>query len=123
MKSKPAGQTCAVYQRPTGTVPAAGLGVKVGCEFNDEHVVRSADNNMRGTFFDSHTPMVGGGREPIGSNPLAFGEGRFVAFVSSAAGLPGSAGDFRQVYFRDRLTGKTSLVSVTAAGAAAVARL
>lgn len=119
VKAKPAGQTCAVYQRATGTVPAAGTGVKVGCEFTDEHLVRSADNSVRGSYFDSGAPVVGGSQEPIGTGSENYGEGRFVAFVSSTTGLTstsGSTGGFRQIYWRDRLTGTNTLVSASAAG-------
>ncbi|MGO8055638.1 hypothetical protein, partial [Rhizobium leguminosarum] len=39
-------------------------------------------------------------------------EGRYVAFISSASGFSGSTGKHRQVFWRDRNTGVTKLISV-----------
>jgi hypothetical protein len=102
----PAGQTCSVYKGPTGTVPLAAGALKVGCEWNFDHVSRSTDNSVRGTRFESWKPSIGG--------DSAYGEGRFVAFASSATGL--SPNGQRQVFWRDSLTGVTRLISADASG-------
>lgn len=65
-------------------------------------VSRSSDDKKFGTFYDSNSPDIGG----TGND-----EGRYVAFVSSAAGLGSSSGKYRQIIWRDRKTGETRLVS------------
>lgn len=105
-----AGQTCAVYAGASGTTPVSDGAVKVGCEQLYEHASRGSESDRLGTFYDSHAPSIGGDAQ--------YGEGRFVAFESSAALLPEVAGSFRQIYFRDRMTGLTWLVSGNAAGEA-----
>ena len=49
-------------------------------------------------------------------DPTTAGGGRFVAFESGAANLPGGDGIHSQVYLRDIARGKTSLVSRNSAG-------
>jgi len=49
-------------------------------------------------------------------------DGRFIAFESAAANLPGGDGTTGQVYVHDRVTGTTRLVSKTSAGDAGNAR-
>ncbi len=71
-------------------------------------VSRSTDNKNFGTFYDSSAPDIGG----IGED-----DGRYIAFVSSAAGLGGSKGKNRQIFWRDRKTGETVLVSTGMNGA------
>jgi len=103
VESPPAGQVCEVYGQASGQA-AANVTVLVGCEWTDDHVSRNTDGSVLGTFFDSTAPVVGGDAE--------FGEGRFVAFTSSAL-IGGASGDHRQVFWRDRLTGETVLVSAS----------
>ncbi len=115
--SSPASQTCSVYKGATGTTPVAATGLRVGCEHTYDRVGRSSNDAVRGTYFDSQSPVIGGSNESIGATAIAYGEGRFVAFVSSAAGMgTGSTGARRQVFWRDNLTGQTVLVSANAAG-------
>jgi Tol biopolymer transport system component len=52
----------------------------------------------------------------VGATTQGYGEGRFAAFVSNAPGLGGATGAKRQVFWRDRFTGETLLVSASAAG-------
>ena len=113
-------QTCSVYAGGTGTMPMAAGSVKVGCEYTFDHLNRNADSSVLGTFYDSTDPMLGGSGTPVASTAIAYGEGRFAVFVSSVV-VPGVAnGADRQVYWRDRLTGQTQLVSAAApAGAGA----
>ncbi|MCL4699720.1 MAG: PD40 domain-containing protein, partial [Burkholderiaceae bacterium] len=81
--------------------------LKVGCEWTAQHVSRNTDDSVRGTFYDSTWPAIGG--------DATYGEGRFVAFVSSAD-LGGNAAGRRQIWWRDTLTGETRLISTDAAG-------
>lgn len=117
VKSQPAGQTCTVYKGATGTLPVGAQALKVGCEFNGDLVSRSTDGKTRGSFYNSGAPVIGGAAGPVGRTVDGYGEGRFVAFSSWAAGVGGSTGAKRQVFWRDRLTGETLLISASAAGA------
>lgn len=99
-----------------GVVPNNPVVVKADCgknpveipptstgSFKDfELVSRSSDDKKFGTFYDSNSVVIGG----IGAD-----EGRYVAFVSSAAGLGGSSGRKRQIIWRDRKTGETRIAS------------
>ncbi len=116
IKTKPAGQTCSVYKGAMGTMPVGAATVRVGCEHTFDLVSRSTDNAVKGSFFDSSAPVLGGAAVAVGSTTQGYGEGRFVAFVSNAAGLAGSTGARRQVFWRDNLTGETKLISASAAG-------
>ena len=108
VKTPPPGQVCVVYKGATGTLPVAATAVRVGCEHTYNHVSRSTDSKVLGTFFDSSAVVIGGN--------ATSGEGRFVAFVSSAAGIGGSTGAKRQVFWRDILKGETVLISAAAGG-------
>ena len=116
IKVAPQGQLCAVYKGSTGTMPVALGGLRVGCEWRDDLVSRSTDSLVRGTYFESRELVMGGAASPVGRTPDGYGEGRFVAFVSSAIGLGGASGANRQIFWRDRLTGETVLVSASVAG-------
>lgn len=109
LKTVPQGYTCAVYKGGTGTMPVAAQAVKVGCEYSFDHLSRSTTDTVRGTYYDSSAPAIGGDTQ--------YGEGRFVAFVSSAD-LGGNAAGKRQIWWRDRLTGETRLISTDASGVA-----
>lgn len=116
VKTQPAGQTCSVYAGSSGTAPV-GLGaLLVGCDMQADLISRSTDNATQGTFYESTAPVIGGSDLPSGRTQDGFGEGRFVAFGTSAK-LGGSTGKFRQIFWRDRLTGETRLVSRNTAGA------
>lgn len=73
-------------------------------------VSRSTDDKKFGTFYDSNSPVIGG----IGED-----EGRYIAFVSYAAGLGNSTGKYRQIIWRDRKTGETRVISQGMNGAEA----
>jgi len=117
VKSQPAGQTCTVYKGATGTLPVGAQALKVGCEFNGDLVSRSSDGQTRGSFYNSGAPVIGGADGPVGRTVDGYGEGRFIAFSSWASGVGGSTGAKRQVFWRDRLTGETLLISASASGA------
>ncbi|EHR69771.1 periplasmic component of the Tol biopolymer transport system [Burkholderiales bacterium JOSHI_001] len=116
LKTAPVDHSCSVYQGANGTLPTESTPLRVGCEITDDLVSRSTDDAVLGTFFDSFAPSIGGADVPVGSTATAHGEGRYVAFVSGAPGMGGATGSNRQVYWRDRLTGETVLVSANAAG-------
>ncbi len=117
VKTAPAGQTCQVYKGAAGTMPVGATVVRVGCEVTHDLVSRSSNDAVRATYFESSAPVIGGSAGAVGATPLGYGEGRFVAFVSNAAGMGGATNARRQVFWRDRLTGQTVLVSANAAGA------
>lgn len=116
VKAAPAGQVCSVYKGATGAMPVPMGALRVGCEWRADLASRSADSAVRGSFFESRDLVVGGAATAIGRTQDGYGEGRFVAFVSSAAGIGGTSGAHRQVFWRDRLTGETLLVSASVAG-------
>jgi len=110
LKAASAGLTCSVYRGGTGTMPVAAGALRVGCEHQFDHVNRNADSSVVGTYYDSYQYSVGGSDEPIGTTIESHGEGRFVAFTSSAV-VPGVSNGYRQVFWRDRYDGTTYLVS------------
>ena len=117
VKSASAGQTCAVYKGDTGTLPVTATGLRVGCEYTYDLVSRSTSDAVRGTYFESSAPVIGGSNVPVGTTTQGYGEGRFVAFVSNAAGIAGNTSAHRQIFWRDNLTGETKLVSAAPGGA------
>lgn len=108
VKSASAGQTCNVEKGARGTIGVSPGFVRIGCDFTYELLSRSTDNGKFGTFYESSVPVVGGDFTE---------EGRYVAFMSSAAGLGGSSGKKRQIFWRDRNSGETKLVSTGMNGA------
>lgn len=108
IKSSSPGQTCRIDKGVRGTISLSPGFVRVGCDYTYELASRSTDNAKFGTFYDSSAPVVAGDFAE---------EGRYVAFVSSAVGLGGSLGKKRQIFWRDRNTGQTRLVSVGVGGA------
>lgn len=81
--------------------------IKVGVDFTYELLTRSTGDKKMSTFYESFAPAVGGRDHE---------EGRYVVFVSNTKDLEGSTGKFRQVFWRDRNTGITKLISVSATG-------
>ncbi|MFT3843813.1 MAG: hypothetical protein QM725_02080 [Lacibacter sp.] len=74
-------------------------------------VSRSTDNKVTSTYYETAAPVIGGTSDAAGGN-----EGRFIAFVSYAKGIDGSLGKFRQIFWRDRSTGITKLISRSVTG-------
>ncbi len=101
---------CRVFKGATGTTPIGADALRVGCETVFDRITRSTDDRQQLTFFETTAPVIGGANVPIGNGSTAYGEGRFVAFVSSAA-IAGASGARRQVFLRDRFTGELFLVS------------
>ncbi|HSC88802.1 MAG TPA: hypothetical protein VLC09_16080 [Polyangiaceae bacterium] len=112
IESSPAGQVCRVFAGVEGTGEELSVtgAIRVGCEWGFDFVGRSSDDQTLAYSNNSRQIVIGGSSRTIGdTEPL--GDGRFVAFRSSESGLaPNSAAD-ENIYFRDRVTGETYLVS------------
>jgi hypothetical protein len=114
----PAGQTCSVYKGATGTMPVTSTALKAGCEFTHDLVSRSSDSSVLSYNTTTFGQMIGGAAGAVASNATGWGEGRFVAFVSDLTSLaPGVSGSIRQVFWHDRYSGDTVLVSAAPNGA------
>jgi Tol biopolymer transport system component len=100
-----------------GTVPETNITIQADCrkpaaplvppKNKYDLVTRSSDDKILNTYYESWAPVIGGQNED---------EGRYVAFGMYGKGIVGSSGNYRQIYWRDRKTGITKLVSKTAAG-------
>lgn len=113
----PAGQTWRPFSGASGVMPVAAAKVFIDCEFNYDHFVRSSNDAVVGGFSGSQSPMLGGSNVPIGATLPAYGEGRAAVFVSNVANIAGgNTAANRQVFWCDRLTGETVLVSAATAG-------
>lgn len=106
-KKAPAGQTCVIYAGAEGKMPQKENKLRVGCDFTYDLVSRNSNDNAFSTFYETTDAVVGGN---------AGEEGRYIAFISSSAGFSGSTGKHRQVFWRDRNTGITKLISVDVNG-------
>jgi len=108
IKSSPANLGCIINENGAGSISGNGPVVSVLCDKKIyEHVSRSTDNKILSTFYESFNPVIGGKGED---------EGRFVAFGAYGKGMDGSSGNYRQIFWRDRKTGVTKLISKTVAG-------
>lgn len=111
IKSAPTNLGCIIDENGAGTITENGPLVRVRCDKkNYDLVSRSTDNAILNTYYESFNPVIGGKGE---------NEGRYVAFGAYGKGMDGSSGNFRQIFWRDRKTGITKLISKTAAGAEA----
>jgi hypothetical protein len=106
LKKAPAGQTCIIYSGSEGTMPQNENTLRICSDFTYDLLSRSSDDKSFSTFYESSDPDVGG---------AAGEDGRYVVFVSSAT-FAGSTGKHRQIFWRDRNTGTTKLVSASASG-------
>lgn len=106
IKSSPKGMNCIV--RGTSNHTLEGLtthwirAVEILCENKYDLASRSTKDSGFSSYYETAAPVIGGSLAE---------EGRYVAFVSYAAGFGGSKGRFRQVFWRDRNTGITKLIS------------
>jgi len=76
--------------------------VKINGDYQTDLVTRDSANNT-GTFYESWDPMIV--KNGLGT------EGQVVVFGSQARGLCGSTGQNRQLYWRNRTTGETRLIT------------
>lgn len=92
-----------------GVMPITGNAVMVECDYKFDLISRSTKDASFSTFYESSMPAVAGDNSE---------EGRYVAFISNAAGFCGTTGKYRQLFWRDRNTGITKLISKSATGEA-----
>ena len=107
---KIAGNMKAVVYRGNGKAPDDVNNIKIGVDYKYELLTRSSDDKKFSNFYESAAPAVGG---------MGGEEGRYVCFVSWTKGFAGNDGKFRQVFWRDRNTGITKMISVAPDGSAA----
>lgn len=107
---KIAGNMKAVVYRGSGKAPSGINNIRIGVDYKYELLSRSGDDRVFSNFYETAAPAVGG---------MGGEEGRYVAFVSWTKGFAGNDGKFRQVFWRDRNTGETKLVSKSPGGAIA----
>lgn len=108
LKSAPSNLGCVIDENGTGTISENGPPVRVRCDKKIYDLVsRSTDNRILSTYYDSFNPVIGGKGED---------EGRYIAFGAYGKGMDGSTGNYRQIFWRDRKTGVTKMISKTASG-------
>lgn len=107
LKKIPIGQTANIYAGAEGKMPRDKNILRVGCDFTYDHISRSTNDKSFSTFYDGSDAAVGGNNGE---------EGRYVTFVTTSVGLDGSTGKYRQIFWRDRNTGITKLISISPNG-------
>lgn len=106
VKTAPAGLVSRVTNGQ-GITPLPGNGIKVECDYKYDLVTRSTKNATFSTFYESGQPAVAGENNE---------EGRYIAFVSNTEKFGGNTGKHRQIFWRDRNTGITRLISAAPGG-------
>jgi len=106
VKTLPANLKAVVYNGK-GQFQTGSNKVRIGADYNYELLTRSSDDKVLSTFYQSGDVAIGGYKGE---------EGRYVAFISLTEGIEGSNGKFRQIFWRDRNTGTTKLISASSAG-------
>ena len=107
LKKAATGQTTVIYSAGTGIMPQGKNLTLIGSDFTYDLVSRSSDDKTFSTFYETYDPAVGGG---IGE------EGRYIVFVSASSGFAGTSGKHRQIFWRDRNTGVTKIISAASNG-------
>ena len=105
VKNSTAGQTVFIYPGAYGEI-SSGVKIKIASDYTYDLVTRSSNDAKFSTFYDGSDAAVGG-------NPGE--EGRYIAYVSSAV-FSGGSGKYRQIFWRDRNTGTTKLISAAVTG-------
>lgn len=100
VKSAPAGMVFTITGTPGYATSYSRITIRG--DYKYDHISRSNGDSVLGTFFESWDPGVI--KDPEDN-------GRYVVFISQARGLCGSTGKYRQIYWRDRLTNKTIMIS------------
>ncbi len=101
IKSSPSNLGCIIYENATGKINDSII-IRVRCDKTYDLVTRSTDNKILNTYYESFNPVIGGSDE---------GEGRYIAFGAYGKGMDGSSGKYRQIFWRDRKTGITKIIS------------
>ena len=99
------GQSIYMYPGANGAMPQ-NTKTQIASDYTYDLVTRSSNDTKFSTFYDGSDVAVGG-------NPGE--EGRYIAYVSSAVFSDGS-GKYRQIFWRDRNTGTTKLISTAPSG-------
>ena len=107
IKKIPSGKTCTIYSGGEGIMSQSSNSLRIGCDFTYDLVSRNSNDGMFSTFYETYDPAIGGDTGE---------EGRYIVFISSAPGFGGSSGKHRQVFWRDRNTGVTKLISAASNG-------
>jgi hypothetical protein len=111
IKSSPKGMNCMVRGINNHTLEGLtsywNRAVEILCENKYDLASRSTKDSSFSSYYETAAPVISGSLAE---------EGRYVAFVSYAAGFAGSKGRFRQVFWRDRNTGITKQISTAANG-------
>ncbi len=79
-----------------------GSFLNVTADYSYELVSLGTKDSVLGTFYESWDPCI---------DKALFDAGRYVVFVSQAKGLGGSSGKYRQIFWRDRVSGETRMIS------------
>jgi len=106
MKKIPSGMKGIIYNGKA-TAPGNTGQLKAAVDYTYDLISRSTDDKTISGFYESGDCAIGGYNGE---------EGRYVAFVSLTAGLEGNNGKYRQIFWRDRNTGVTRLISKNASG-------
>lgn len=106
LKKVPASMNGVIYNNRINSLDTSAK-VLVGLDYTYELISRSSDDKTFSSFYEGGEYAIGGYNGE---------EGRYVAFVTYKAGMEGNNGKFRQVYWKDRNTGITKLISASAAG-------
>jgi hypothetical protein len=103
IKSAPEGQRYIVsnYSGEPGVASASSF-IKIYGDKEIDLISRGNGDSVLGTFYESWDPCIDKG---LGD------QGRYTVFISQAKGLCGSSGQYRQIFWRDRLTGDTRMIS------------
>ncbi|RYY50378.1 MAG: hypothetical protein EOO06_03960 [Chitinophagaceae bacterium] len=104
------GNLKAVVYRGKGNVPEDTGKIRVGVDYKYELLSRSSDDKKFSNFYETAAPAVAG---------MDGEEGRYICFISWTKGFAGNDGKFRQVFWRDRNTGITKMISVAPDGSPA----
>ncbi|MBL7746328.1 MAG: hypothetical protein JNM19_02775 [Chitinophagaceae bacterium] len=108
IKSAPEGQRYVVsnYSGEPG-IASANSFIKIYGDKEIDLVSRGNGDSILGTFYESWDACV---------DKAIDDKARFVVFVSQAKGLCGSTGKYRQIFWRDRQTGETRMISRSPGG-------
>lgn len=94
-----------VFEMTTGITPGKITDnnyITIHADYKYDLISRGNGDSITTTFFES---WDGGVDKSLDDNA------RYVVFTSGAKGLCGASGKYRQVYLRDRITGKTDMLS------------
>ncbi len=108
IKSAPEGQRYVVsnYSGEPGVASASSF-IKIYGDKEIDLVSRGNGDSILGTFYESWDACV---------DKALDDKARYVVFVSQVKGLCGATGKYRQIFWRDRLTGETKMISRSPGG-------